>query len=178
MRILQWILLGTSVAVGVVWVFLFQNWLFLVIFPGLLVGPGLNLQNFLQFGSSPAFTVLWAGCMTALLIWLARTMTSRPRSSAQVRSMQPQWWLAVVLLTGFGWLCLGWFTIFRWQVTGTSPIEGAGVNFYPVPPGGWILLIGFVLFDVILLFWLPTMLASPRTYRFVVPGAVSILGSR
>ena len=178
MRILQWVLLGASIAVGVIWVFLFQNWLFMVIFPGVLVGPGLNLQNFLQFGSSPAFTVFWIGCMSALLIWLARTMTSRPSSSAQVRSMQPQWWLAAVLLTGFGWLCLGWFTIFKWQVNGRSPIEGAGVNFYPVLPGGWILLTGFVFLDVILLFWLPTMLASPRTYRFVVPGAVTILGSR
>ena len=38
---------------------------------------------------------------------------------------------------------------------------------------------GFVLLDVvILLFWLPTLLASPRTYRLVVPGAVTLLGSR
>jgi hypothetical protein len=178
MRSLQWALLGISVSVGVLWVFIFQNWIFLNIFAGILVGPGLKLDEYLQTGSSPAFTVLWLGCITALLVWLGRTMTARPRSSAQVRSMQPQWWLAVVLLAVFGWLCLGWFTIFRWQVTGTSPIEGAGVNFYPVPPGGWILLTGFVLLDVILLFWLPTMLASPRTYRFVVPGAVTILGSR
>jgi hypothetical protein len=178
MRILQWALLGASVAVGLIWVFLFQNWLFLVIFSGLLVGPGLDLQGFLQSGSSPAFSVLWVGCISALLIWLARTMASRPKSSAEVRSMQPQWWLAAALLTGFGWASLGWFTVFQWQVTGRSPIEGAPFNSYPVPPGGWILLFGFVVLDVILLFWLPTMLASPRTYRFVVPGAVSILGSR
>jgi hypothetical protein len=59
-----------------------------------------------------------------------------------------------------------------------SPIPGSAYTNYPVPPGGWLLLMGFVMLDVILLFWLPTLLASPRTYRFVVPGAVTLLGSR
>ena len=90
--------------------------------------------------------------------------------------MQPMWWIAAVVLTLFGWLCLAWFTVFVWSVTGTSP--SAGMNAYPVPAGGWIVLMGFVVFDVMLLFWVPTLLASPRTYRFVVPGAVTLLGSR
>lgn len=178
MRTLQWILLAACVALGIVWIFIFQNWIFLNIFPGLLVGPGLNLTSFLQLGSSPAFTVFWIGCITALLIWIGITSSSNPRSSAQTRQMQPLWWLAAALLAVFGWLCLGWFTIFQWQVSGTSPIQGAANNYYPVPPGGWLLLMGFVLLDVILLFWLPTLLASPRTYRLVVPGAVTLLGSR
>jgi hypothetical protein len=92
--------------------------------------------------------------------------------------MQPMWWVAAIVLSVFGWLCLGWFTIFTWQVRGLSPIDGSGMNFYPVPAGGWILLMGFVLLDVVILFWLPTLLASPRTYRLVVPGAVTLLGSR
>jgi hypothetical protein len=41
-----------------------------------------------------------------------------------------------------------------------------------------MLLLVFVVFDVLLLFWLPTLLASPRSYRFVVPGAVKLLGGR
>jgi hypothetical protein len=36
----------------------------------------------------------------------------------------------------------------------------------------------FVIFDVILLFWLPTLLASPKTFRLVVPGAVRLMGGR
>ncbi len=178
MRTLQWVWLGACVIIGAIWVFVIQKWLLLNIFSGVMAGPGLNLNQYIDNGSSPAFRVFWIGCMVALLIWLARTMTSRPRSSSQVRSMQPQWWAAAVLICLFGWMCLSWFTILIWQVIGVSPVEGAGINHYPVPPGGWILLFGFVLFDVILLFWLPTMLASPRTYRFVVPGAVTILGSR
>ena len=173
----QWLLLMASVAMGIAWIFLGQNYIFLNLFPGMMVGPGLNLNDFLQTGSSPAFTSFWAGCITALMIWIGVTWSAKPRSSSQTRQMQPMWWLAAAGLTVYGWLCLGWFTIFKWQVTGTSPTQGVG-NFYPVPTGGWMVLLCFVLIDVILLFWLPTLLASPRTYRFVVPGAETLLGSR
>jgi len=176
MRGHQYILLGASVALGIIWVYVIQNWIFLNLFAGLLVGPGLNLNDFLQTGSSPAFTVLWAGCCSALLIWIAQTLSAKPRSSKQTRQMQPMWWIAAVVLTIFGWLCLAWFTVFIWTVTGTSP--SAGINSYPVPAGGWIVLMGFVVLDVMLLFWVPTLLASPRSYRLVVPGAVTLLGSR
>jgi hypothetical protein len=178
MRNLQWILLLACVAIGMIWVFIGQNWIFLNLFAGILVGPGLKLDDYLQTGSSPAFTVLWIGCLAAVLIWISMTWSARPRSSSQTRQMQPMWWVAAILLSVFGFLCLGWFTVFQWQVTGTSPVAGAAVNYYPLPPGGWLVLMGFVLLDVVLLFWLPTLLASPRTYRLVVPGAVTLLGSR
>lgn len=180
MKTNHWIMLFASVTLGVIWVFAAQRLIFLNLFAGLLVGPGLgmNLENYLQFGSSPAFYVLWAGCISALLIWMGVTWSAMPRSSAQVRMMQPMWWIAAVVLSVFGWLCLGWFTIFSWQVRGLSPLDGSGMNYYPVPLGGWILLMGFVILDVVLLFWLPTVLASPRTYRLVVPGAVTLLGNR
>ena len=180
MKSTQWILLLATVALGLIWIFIIQNWIFLNLFAGLLVGPGqgMDLNNYLQLGSSPAFTVLWAGCISALLIWIGVTWSARPSSSAQSRLMQPLWWIAAIVLSVFGWLCVSWFTNFTWQVRGLSPIDGSGMNFYPLPAGGWILLMGFVLLDVVILFWLPTLLASPRTYRLVVPGAVTLLGSR
>jgi len=178
MRILQFITLALSVALGMVWIFIVQNSIFLHVLAGPLSGPGMNIVDFLQIGSSPAFTVFWAGCISALLIWFVITLSSRPRSSAQTRGMQPMWWLAAALLTLFGWLCLGWFTAFSWTMSGVSPIAGSAQLFFPLPPGGWLMLMGFVMLDVILLFWLPTLVASPRTYRFVVPGAVTLLGSR
>ena len=104
MRNLQWILLVACVAIGVLWIFIGQNWIFLNLFPGLLVGPGLKLDDYLQTGSSPAFVVFWAGCITALMIWIGVTWSSRPRSSAQTRQMQPMWWLAAILLTVFALL--------------------------------------------------------------------------
>ncbi len=176
MRLREWISLLACVIAGLLWVFLAQNALFLNVFAGWLVGPGLNLQDYLQTGSSPSFTVFWLGCITALLIWYWRTFTRSTRSSVEVRQMRTQWWLAALLLVLFGWLCQWVFTVFRWQVTGTSPLEGGGVNYYPVPLLGWILLLLFVVVDVFLLFWLPTMLASPRSHRFVVPGAVTLRG--
>jgi hypothetical protein len=178
MRNLQWILLAASVALGIIWVFFVQDLIFLHLVAGLLYGPGLNLKDFLQKGSSPAFYAFWAGCISALLIWISITWSARPRSSSETRQMQPMWWLAAAILVFYGWLCLGWFLAFRWQVSATSPVDLAGTNYYPLGTGGIILMMGFVMLDVILLFWLPTLLASPRTYRLVVPGAVTLLGSR
>lgn len=178
MRNLQWIYLLGSVALGVIWIFILQDWLFLNILAGLLYGPGLNLVNFLQKGSSPAFYVFYIGCIIALVIWLSITWSATPRSSAQTRQMQPMWWIAFILLIVFGWLCLSWFTAFQWIVTSISPIDVPGTNMYPLGIGGWVLLMGFMIFDTILLFWLPTLLASPRNYRLVVPGAVTLLGGR
>jgi hypothetical protein len=152
--------------------------LFLNLFPGLLIGPGLNLEEYLQTGSSPSFTILWFSCLVALLLWFYTTITSRPRNSDEVRRMKPRWWLAACLLVILGWLYQLLFTVFIWQVRAVSPTNISGMNYYPIPPGGWLLLIFFVILDVILLFWLPTLLASPRTYRLVVPGAVRLLGGR
>ncbi len=178
MRPFQWILLLFLVLGGMLWTFLFQNYLFLNLFPGLLVGPGLDLQDYLQTGSSPSFTVLWISCMVALLIWFSSTAGSRASCSAEVRRKRPLWWLAAAILVALGWLYQLFFTIFVWQIRGQSPIEGSGTNYYPLPPGGWMVLLSFVVLDVLLLFWLPTLLASPRSYRLVVPGAVKFLGGR
>ena len=178
MRNLQLFYLTLAIALGAIWIFIVQDWLFLNLLAGLLYGPGLNLTSYLQKGSSPAFYVFYGGCLSAILIWITITWSATPRSSAQTRQMQPMWWLAFVLLIIFGWLCLSWFTAFQWIVTSTSPIDVPGTNMYPLGIGGWVLLMGFVVLDVILLFWLPSLLASPRNYRLVVPGAVSILGGR
>lgn len=178
MRNQQYIWLGISIIVGVVWVFVAQNWLFLNFFPGLLVGDGMNLEDYLQTGSSPSFTVLWISCISALLVWLWVTTNSKSRNAAEVRRMQPMWWLASAILVGLGLLYQIFFTVFIWQIRGLSPSEGSGLNYYPVPPAGWAVLGFFVVFDVLLLFWLPTLLASPRSYRFVVPGAVALFGGR
>ena len=174
----QWIALAASVAVGVIWTFNIQKWLLLAIFPGLLLGQGMQLQTFINGSSTPAFAVLWAGCLSALLIWIVTTLTARPKSSSQVREKQPQWWLAAISLVVFGWLCMTWYTVLYWTFTSTSPTQIPGMHYYPVPPQGWAVLLLLVIVDVTLLFWLPTLLASPRTYRFVVPGAVTLLGSR
>jgi hypothetical protein len=93
--------------------------------------------------------------------------------------MRPTWWIYAVVLVLLGWVYQLVFTVLVWQVRGIAPVEGLpNIKYYPVPPGGWLILLVLVVIDVCLLFWLPTMLASPKSYRFVVPGALKFLGGR
>ncbi|MCT0209453.1 MAG: hypothetical protein DCF18_10235 [Cyanobium sp.] len=175
---LRYIWLGFSFFLGLLWVFIGQNWIFLNLFAGLLGGDGLDLNSYLQSGSSPSFTVLWISCIIALLLWLIVTSRARPRNGAEVRRMRPLWWTAATVLVLLGCLYQLFFTVFIWQLQGQSPVEGSAINYFPVPPTGWLVLILFVVIDVALLFWLPTVLGSPRSYRLVVPGAVKLFGGR
>lgn len=148
------------------------------VFPVQLTGPGMNVGSFIEESSTPAFNVFWMGCTIALLLWIGTTWQRSPSSSSEVRQMQPQWWFAAGLLTIFGFLCMSWFTVIKWVVTQTSPVNGSDITYYPIPPSGVVILAILILSDVVILFWLPTVFASPRTYRLVVPGAVKLFGGR
>lgn len=176
MRPSQYTWLGITFAGGILWIFLAQNWIFLNVFPELLAGNGINLQKFLQTGSSPSFTALWISCVIALIGWITITLNGQPRNVSDVLHKRTVWWSISSLLLVLGVLYQTIFTVFIWLIPGNSPMQGSGINYYPVPAGGWLLLILFVVLDVILLFWLPTLLASPRSYRLVVPGAVKLFG--
>lgn len=178
MRSNQLIALGATILAGVLWIFLVQNWIFLNLFAGLLLGTNMNLATYLQAGSSPSFSMLFFSCVTAVLIWVFLSLSGQPRNSEEVRRKQPQWWLAFWILVALGWAYQLFFTVFIWQMQGNTPPGVSGISYFPVPPIGWLLLLIFVIFDVMLVFWLPTVLASPRSYRFVVPGAVKLLGGR
>jgi hypothetical protein len=175
MRSKQYIYLGISFFIGILWIFIAQNWVFLNIFSALL---GQDLTVYLPRISSPSFTVLWFSCITALGIWIVTTLNGKPRNAAEVRVMQPLWWLAASVLVVLGWLYQLIFTVLIWQIQGASPVQGSGVNYYALPFAGWLVVLGAVMFNVLLLFWLPTLLATGRTYRFVVPGAVRLFGGR
>jgi hypothetical protein len=175
MRPSQWIALLITALVGVLWVFIGQNWLFLYVFPGLL-GP--VVPTFLNTGSSPSFTVLWISCIVALALWIVTAANRRTRSAADVIRMQTAWWITAVLLTVLGGLYQLFFTVFIWMIRDESPIQGSGISYYPLPPAGWVLVLTMVVFNVLLLFWLPSLLATPRSHRLVVPGAVTLIGDR
>lgn len=163
---------------GIAWIFIGQNFVLLNLFSGLLSGGGLNLIYYLDSASSPSFQALWFTCIAVTLIWLATTSRKTPVNSAEVREMRPTWWICATVLVLLGWAYQLLFTVLIWQLSGTSPVEGVEANYFPIPPGGWATLLVLVIFDVGLLFWLPTMLASPRSYRLVVPGALKFLGGR
>lgn len=151
MRTSQLILLALSVMGGILWTFLVQSYLF-----------SYPLAEFLsQRSSNTPFGLLWVSCIAALMIWLFLTINSKTRNADEVMQMRSRWWLAAMILVGLGWS-------FQWLFSRADPI--------PLP--GWFILLIFVPVDVLLLFWLPTLLASPGSYRYVVPGAVKLLGGR
>lgn len=174
----QLIPLIACVLAGVLWIFIGQNFVLLNVLGGLISGGGLDLLQFLESASSPSFQALWFTCAAVTLIWLFTTTKKSPMNSAEVREMQPAWWVCAFVLVLLGWFYQLIFTVLIWQISGTAPVEGIDANYFQVPPGGWITLLVLVVLDVMLLFWLPTMLASPKSYRLVVPGALKFLGGR
>jgi hypothetical protein len=178
MKPTQFALLIVCVIAGVLWIFIGQNFVLLNLLAAPLSGGGMNLQMYLDSASSPSFQALWFTSIAVTLIWLGTTSKKSPMNSAEVREMRPAWWICATVLVLLGWLYQVVFTILIWQFSGTAPVEGIDANYFPVPPGGWVTLLVLVVLDVGLLFWLPTMLASPKSYRLVVPGALKSIGGR
>ena len=174
----QFIRLVICVTAGLLWIFIGQDFALRDAFGGLIGGGGLPLLQFLESASSPSFQTLWFTCVTVTLIWLFTTSKKSPMNSEEVREMQPAWWVCAFVLVLLGWAYQLFFTVLKWQISGTAPVEGIETNYFQVQPEGWITLLVLVVFDVGLLFWLPTMLASPKSYRLVVPGAMKFLGGR
>jgi hypothetical protein len=174
----QFVPLIACVIAGALWIFIGQDVVLLNVLGGLIGGGGMNLSQYLASASSPSFQALWFTCAAVTLIWLFTTTKKSPMNSAEVREMQPTWWVCAVVLVLLGWFYQLIFTVLIWQISGTAPVEGIEANYFQVPPGGWITLLILVVLDVGLLFWLPTMLASPKSYRLVVPGALKFLGGR
>jgi hypothetical protein len=174
----QFIPLVACVIAGILWIFIGQNFVLLNTLGGLIGGGGLPLLQFLDSASSPSFQMLWFTCVSVTLIWLFTTTKKSPVNSAEVRKMQPAWWVCAIVLVLLGWIYQLFFIVLKWQISGTAPVEGIDTNYFQVPAGGWMTLLVLVILDVALLFWLPTMLASPKSYRLVVPGALKFLGGR
>jgi len=166
----QWITLIGVIAVGLIWIFAIQSEIFLNLFSGPLLIPGEDLQDFLDVSVSPAFKVYWFGCISAVMLWIGRTLNKRPSSSKETRSMQMEWWISAGILLSFGLITLGWYITFQFWMNKSSP--------YELSTYGWLLLAIFIVIDGLILFWMPTLLSTPRNFRLVVPGAVKLLGNR
>ena len=134
-----------------------------VVLPGLVTSfrnvfaaPGLPMQQFLDEGPLTLFKVFWFCNVGAVLAWVYRTSQRCAASAARVARMRGHWWITASLLLAAGLVCSA-FTIW--------------IPFPQVSLMGTILLLVLLLVDEALFFWLPTVLASPRSYRLVAPGA-------
>lgn len=163
---------------GALWIFIIQEFILQNALGGLISAGGLDLLQYQDSASRPSFQALFYTCIAVTLIWLNTTTKKSPMSSAEVRKMRPTWWICTLVLVLLGGIYQLFFTVLKWQLNGTAPVEGIDANYFQVPLEGWITLLLLVVLDVGLLFWLPTMLGSPKSYRLVVPGAIKFLGGR
>lgn len=125
-------------------------------FRDVFAAPGLPMQQFLNQGPPTLFRVFWFCNVGAVLAWFLRTSQRRAASAAGVAKMRGHWWLTACLLLAAGLVCTA-FTIW--------------IPFPQVSLMGEALLLALLLVDEALFFWLPTVLASPGSYRLVAPGA-------
>ena len=141
---------------GPMWTFFALPWLMETVFLGVFAAPGLQLRQFLDEVTGKLFVVFWCCNASVVLLWVVRTMQRRAASAAKVAAMRVQWWTAASLLLAAGLILSAVMILLR---------------FPQVSPGGIILLLALLLTSEALLFWLPTVFASRRSYRLVVPGA-------
>jgi hypothetical protein len=154
--------LAIVVIVGLLWIGLGQDLLFQNLLADLFAGPGVTLGTLFQNAVNPAFQALWVSCMIGALIWFWMTYKTRPSGAQQAVTIGSRWWWTIALVNLFlGWALMAGF-----------------LHNEPIPASGWLTLLIFVVIDVVICFWLPTLMATPRTFRLVVPGAVNFLGDR
>jgi len=141
---------------GPMWTFFALPWLMETVFLGVFAAPGLQLQQFIDEVAGKLFVVFWLCNVSVVLLWVIRTMQRRAPSAAKVAAMRDRWWTAASLLLFAGLVLSAVMILLR---------------FPQLSPGGIILLLALLLTSEVLLFWLPTVFASRRSYRLAVPGA-------
>lgn len=151
-----------AVVLGLLWIGIGQDFLFQNVLIDLFAGPKVSLQTLFSEAINPAFQALWVVCAVGYLIWYWRTYTARPEAARDAEQKGTSWWWSIALINIFiGW---GLIALFLYD-------DG-------LPASGWLTLLVFVVIDVLICYWLPTLMATPRTFRLVVPGAVKFFGDR
>lgn len=154
--------LVTAVVLGLLWIGIGQDFLFQNILIDLFAGGDVSLDTVFQDAINPAFRALWVACAVGALTWYWRTFKARPKSAREAEQTGTSWWWSIALTNLFvGW---GLMVLYLYDDS--------------LPASGWLTVLVFVVIDVVLCFWLPTLTATPRTFRLVVPGAVKFLGDR
>jgi len=81
--------------------------------------------------------------------------------------MQPRWWIPLICWCFMGWLSQ--LILYCADLADFSIrflLSREGVNYYPLPAGGWLSVMVFVVLKRSVLFGCPHCLASSATYRF------------
>jgi hypothetical protein len=154
--------LVTVAVLGLLWIGIGQDLLFQNVLIDLFAGGNVSLDTLFRDAINPASRALWVVCAGGYLTWYLRTDKARPKSAKEAQQNGTTWWWSIALTNVFmGWLLM------------VGYLWNAGL-----PASGWLTVLVFVILDVGLCFWVPTLVATPRTFRLVMPGAVKFFGDR
>ncbi len=171
MRWYQSLLLVVCVVIGTVLTLVVPRYLLENVLTGAFLTPDLDYPAFLDGAFQPAVATLWILNIAVLLGWIGFTWSRRPALSRGIRRSRSLWMVLFGLLILAGILLFVAFT-----ALGLSGLAGGAGGAYPISATGYLILTGLAVLNPVVLFWLPSLFATPRNFRFVPPLAVTVLG--
>ena len=125
----------------------------------LLAASSRNIEDWRNQLMWPSLYINFAVGILATLFWIAKGSTFQAYSGAQTLSTGGLWWIFCLLYTLVSLAAILGLSFFHELIEKKDFIQFL------------IYLCGFAIVDVLLLFWLPTAIATPRTMRYVPPGS-------
>ncbi|MBJ7901561.1 MAG: hypothetical protein GC158_16965 [Cyanobacteria bacterium RI_101] len=158
MKPLEVVFLLITIAIATLVIFLLQpamlskEW-------GLLAAKSSSIEDWRQQLMWPSLAVNYVLGILATLFWIAKGASFKSVKSRNTLSMVSLWWI----------ICIAYGLISLAVAIGLS-------FFYDLINERYFLeflvyLSVFAVVDVLLMFWLPTAIATPRTMRYVPPGS-------
>ncbi len=159
MKTAEIVALVVTVAIATIVIFGLQPWL--------LGGDGLplslsrsNLDKWASEILMPTLYLIYGLGALLLLLWIVKALTSGFTRTEDVLRTGGMWWLSAILLGLITILALVALTFFRGWFDDSRNLE----------PFFWLL--GFIIADVLFIYWLPTAIATPKSMRYVPPGSM------
>ncbi|MEB3189558.1 MAG: hypothetical protein VKL42_04355 [Snowella sp.] len=159
MKLSEMIALAVTVALAIIFIFAVQPWL--------LGGQGVplslsssRLDKWAEEILMPSLYVVFGLGILLLLFWMFKASTSQFTRTQDVLKTGGLWWLSAILLGVISLLTLVGLTFFRGWFEDSRSLE----------PFYW--LFGFLIIDVLFIYWLPTAIATPKSMRYVPPGSM------
>ena len=159
MKLTEIVALVITVAIATIVIFWLQ--------PLLLNGQGIplslssgRLDKWASEVLLPTMYVIYGLGVLFLFIWITKAATSGFTRTQDVLGTGGLWWLFAILLGLISILALIALTFFRGWFEDSRNLE----------PFFWLL--GFIVVDVLFIYWLPTAIATPKSMRYVPPGSM------
>jgi len=161
MKLSEMIALAVTVAIAVIFIFAVQPWLF----DGQAIPLSLSSSRLDKWAEEilrPSLYVVFGLGSLLLFLWMAKALTTGFTRTEDVLRTGGVWWLYAILLGLISLLTMIALTFFRGWFEDSRNLE----------PFYW--LVGFILLDVLFIYWLPTAISTPKSMRYVPPGAMLI----